>query len=111
MTLNELIAKLQIAAPKLGEKQVRYVIDLTGEMNIPNYDWDNLEDAMKIKNPDRIPKWDLKTAKARIDFEAKRYRDMAYSCGDAWGASNEREKYDRIAEGLEKVSKIINGDE
>lgn len=48
MTLNELIAKLQIAAPKLGEKKVRYVIDLTGEMNIPHYDWDNLDEALNI---------------------------------------------------------------
>ena len=49
MTLNELIAKLQIAAPKLGEKKVRYVIDLTGEMNnIPHYDWDNLDNALNI---------------------------------------------------------------
>ena len=48
MTLNELIAELQIVAPKLGEKKVRYVIDLTGEMNIPHYDWDNLNDALNI---------------------------------------------------------------
>ena len=48
MTLNELIAKLQLAAPKLGEKKVRYVIDLTGEMNIPHYDWDNLDKALNI---------------------------------------------------------------
>ena len=48
MTLNELIAILQNAAPKLGEKKVRYVIDLTGEMNIPHYDWDNLDKALNI---------------------------------------------------------------
>ena len=48
MTLNELIAILQNVAPKLGEKKVRYVIDLTGEMNIPHYDWDNLNDALNI---------------------------------------------------------------
>ena len=50
MTLNELIAELQIVAPKLGEKKVRYVIDLTGEMNIPipHYDWDNLDKALNI---------------------------------------------------------------
>lgn len=56
MTLNELIAKLQIAAPKLGEKQVRYVIDMTGEMNIPHYDWDNLEDALNIERIKGDPK-------------------------------------------------------
>ena len=48
MTLNELIAILQNVAPKLGEKKVRYVIDLTGEMNIPHYDWDNLDKALNI---------------------------------------------------------------
>lgn len=52
MTLNELIAKLQIAAPKFGEKQVRYVIDVTGEMNIPHYDWDNLDEAFNIERND-----------------------------------------------------------
>ena len=48
MTLNELISRLQIAAPTLGEKKVRYVIDMVGDMNIPHPDWDNLEEAMNI---------------------------------------------------------------
>lgn len=59
MTLNELIAKLQIAAPKFGEKQVRYVIDMTGEMNIPHYDWDNLDVGLNIERIKDDPKKEL----------------------------------------------------
>lgn len=47
--LSELINRLQIALRVKGDVQVRYVIDLIGDMNIPHANWDNINEAIHTK--------------------------------------------------------------